>query len=114
MPDDPPETSVVFFYMPRQGVDRHLPRQRQNDLLKQQSEGPVFLARRKVTQMNAASQTVHSRNSYREVAVILEEIQMSSCYFLEFMRLAQFTAFVTRVQGATFCTNFQIQSVLND
>ena len=93
------------------GFDRHLPHQRQQCLLEQQSEFTVLSCPRNFYTMNAVFFTTRTGYFCLDIAMVLKEVQMLPGKLFEVVSLTRFIALRTKVKAASLSTYIKRQVV---
>src|SRR3546814_2196085 len=107
MPDDPPQSLIGDPHLPRCSQHRHLAGQHQRRLLKQQGKAAALPRPGYPHPLDAVLRTIGPRYPGRDIAVVLEEIQMTPAKLAKIMRFAGPSAF-TACEGRS-TVGFQVQ-----
>lgn len=89
----------------------HLPGQGHDNLLKEQGKATARSCPRNCDPVGATVRATHSRHTRRQVAVMLEEVEVPPCEFQEVMRLAVSATARTGMAGASVGAERQMEFV---
>ena len=111
--NDSPETFVRRAHKRGDGGHRHLPGQGHDNVLKEQGKATARSCPRDCNPAGATVRATHSRHARRQVAVMLEEVEVAPREFQEVMGLAVSATARTGMTGAPVRAERQMEFVRN-
>ena len=94
---------------PGRSQHRHFPDQGQRGLLAQQREGTALACPRHFDQVHAVLGTLHPGYRCRDVAVVLEKVEMVPALLGEVVRRTQRATLRTRIAGTALALHLEVQ-----